>query len=125
MLMDRSVPICIWQGTNARHVPLVCQRNLIALINGATHFNPSFNQNFTSYFAIVGTNVTDFSIGGSRGVLGAGPPTGRNSFVFANIFTEKCPRRRSTSPLPEILDPPLFSIMLVIYRFLRYSTNTD
>ena len=73
MLTHRSVPICTWQGTNARHVPLVCQRNLIALINGATHFNPSFNQNFTSYFAIVGTNVTDFSIGGSRGVLGAGP----------------------------------------------------
>ena len=40
-------------------------------------------------------------------------PTGPNSFVFAYIFTKKCPRRRSTTPpgprpLREILDPPLF-----------------
>ena len=47
-------------------------------------------------------------IGGSRGgVPGARPPMGPNSFVFAYIFTEKCPRRRSTAPLREILDPPL------------------
>ena len=26
------------------------------------------------------------------------PPTKSNSFVFAYIFTEKCPRRRSTPP---------------------------
>ena len=52
-------------------------------------------------------------IGGSRGGGRARrtppppPPTGPNSFVFAYIFTEKCPRRRSTPPLREILDPPL------------------
>ena len=34
-------------------------------------------------------------------------PMGPNSFVFAYIFTEKCPRQRSTPPLREILDPPL------------------
>ena len=44
---------------------------------------------------------------------GACPTTGPNSFIFAYIFAEKCPRRMSTPPqqvhtrLQEILDPPL------------------
>ena len=47
-------------------------------------------------------------IGGSRGACRAhAPPTGPNSFVFAYIFAKKCPCRRSTPPLREILDPPL------------------
>ena len=33
------------------------------------------------------------------GVPGAHPPMGPNSFVFAYIFTEKCPRRRSMPSL--------------------------
>ena len=38
-------------------------------------------------------------IGGSEGgVPGARPPMGPNSFIFAHIFTEKCPRQRSTPP---------------------------
>ena len=38
-------------------------------------------------------------IGGSRGgVPGARPPTGPNSFIFAYIFTEKCPRWRPKPP---------------------------
>ena len=50
------------------------------------------------------------------GVPGARPPPpmGPNSFIFAYIFTKKCPRRRftrppngCTPPLWEILDPPL------------------
>ena len=32
---------------------------------------------------------------------------GPNSFIFAYIFAEKCPRRGSTAPLREIQDPPL------------------
>ena len=53
-------------------------------------------------------------IGGSRGCARHTPlPTGPNSFVFANIFSEKRLRRRSTPPLTgarplrESLDPPL------------------
>ena len=62
------------------------------------------------------------NIGGSRGGVPAhAPPMGPNSFVFAYIFTEKCPRRRSTPPLTgarpppprEILDPPLVKSILV------------
>ena len=47
-------------------------------------------------------------IGGSRegGVPGARPPMGPNSFVFAYIFTKKCPRRRSTPPLT-VARPPM------------------
>ena len=43
------------------------------------------------------------------------PPTGPNSFVFANIFTEKCPYRRLalpqrvSAPQWEIMDPPLIT----------------
>ena len=54
------------------------------------------------------------NIGGSRGRARRTPPMGPNSFIFAYIFTEKCPRRRSMPPLTgarpplrEILDPPL------------------
>ena len=32
------------------------------------------------------------------GVPGTRPPMGPNSFVFAYIFTEKCPRQRSMPP---------------------------
>ena len=44
------------------------------------------------------------------------PPTGPNSFVFAYIFTEKCPRWRpkppkmGPRPLRKILDPALFKL---------------
>ena len=37
-------------------------------------------------------------IGGSRGRAITRPPTGPNSFVFAYIFTEKCPRWRKEPP---------------------------
>ena len=33
-----------------------------------------------------------------EGMPGARPPTGPNYFVFAYIFTKKCPRQRSTPP---------------------------
>ena len=53
-------------------------------------------------------------IGGSRGRAGTRPPTGPNSFIFAHIFTEKCPHWRpkpppkmGLHPLWEILDPAL------------------
>ena len=54
-------------------------------------------------------------IGGSGGMCQRmPPPTGPNSFIFAYIFTEKCPRWRpkppqngSMPPLWKILDPAL------------------
>ena len=36
------------------------------------------------------------------------PPKGPNSFILADVFTEKCPHRTSAPPSQrEILDPPL------------------
>ena len=67
-------------------------------------------------------DVTRVFIGRSRGVLVHAPPTGPNSFIFAYIFTEKCPRWRPKSPpkwvhapLQKILDPAL---VLLIYLFI-------
>ena len=69
------------------------------------------------------TSKQSLSIGGSRGgVPGARPPPpmGPNSFVFAYIFTEKCPHRRSTPPpLREILDPPLLSDRFTYINFSK------
>ena len=52
------------------------------------------------------------------GVPGARPPYGTNSFVFTHIFGEKCPHRRSTPPLREILDPPLVSVLFNAYHYV-------
>ena len=50
------------------------------------------------------------------------PPMGPNSFIFAYIFTKKCPHQRSMPPpngcmppLREILDPPLEYVTLLKY----------
>ena len=44
--------------------------------------------------------ITDLAnIGGSRGCVWCTPPMGPNSFIFAYIFTKKCPCQRSTTPL--------------------------
>ena len=46
-------------------------------------------------------NMVYITLADLGGVPGARPPPpmGPNSFIFAYIFTEKCPRRRSTPPL--------------------------
>ena len=56
------------------------------------------------------------------------PPMGPNSFVFAYIFTEKHPHRRSTPltgarPLWEILDPPLYTILENVSIVLSRSSS--
>ena len=60
-------------------------------------------------------------IGGSRGGrAGACPPTGPNSFIFAYIFTEKCPHWR---PKPPKMGPrpPLQKILdLALVLFLNW-----
>ena len=59
-------------------------------------------------FTLVNINFAQYiiCIGGSRGgVPDARPPMGSNSFIFAYIFTEKCPRRRSTPPLTGACPP--------------------
>ena len=59
-------------------------------------------------------------LGGHAGCIP--PPMGPNSFIFAYIFTKKCPCQRSTPPnrcmppLWEILDPPLHRSAMVDHR---------
>ena len=55
-------------------------------------------------FSMLRNAITLADLGG---VPSARPPMGPNSFIFAYIFTKKCPRWRSMPPLREILDPPL------------------
>ena len=39
-----------------------------------------------------------FALADPGGATGIHPPTGSNSFIFAYVFTEKHPRRRSVPP---------------------------
>ena len=58
-------------------------------------------------------SLVDLGGGGGERAGHTPPPMGPNSFIFAYIFTKKCPHWRSTPPLMgacppwEILDPPL------------------
>ena len=68
---------------------LVMQETVMA--STCTYFEVSFSF----------VNVFSFIIGGSRGGRARRTPPHMepNSFVFAYIFTEKCPRQRSMPPL--------------------------
>ena len=51
------------------------------------------------------------------GAPGTRPPTGSNSFIFADVFTEKqtcrqlAPPQQVGAPQRKILDPPLFPVL--------------
>ena len=72
----------------------------ITVLLKAYSFQEKFVFHIDLFQQLIENGTTNWaqSIGGSRGRAGAYPPTGPNSFVFAYIFTEKCPCRRKTPP---------------------------
>ena len=72
--------------------------------------------------------------GGQLLVYAPPPPMGSNSFVFAYVFTKKCPHQRSVPPTMarhpppqrEILDPPLvLNFSSLARRFINATTSNE
>ena len=64
--------------------------------------DPGFPVGGASMWALFGENA----LADLGGVPCARPPMGPNSFIFAYIFTKKCPRQRSTPPPNGCHAPP-------------------